>query len=115
FSKGTGYPTCPLSAEIAAAAHIPFRPVGTLSWLRTGGPRRRGTTIRTWGYDHFKATPPACGRWNACLSGAAAARLCRISAYDRARLRRTQEVDSGARGGDAVRHLHPARHPEERV
>ena len=22
---------------------------------------------------------------------------------------------TGARGGDAVRHLHPARHPEERV
>ena len=29
--------------------------------------------------------------------------------------RRTQEIDPGARGGDAVRHLHPARHPEERV
>ena len=26
-----------------------------------------------------------------------------------------EEVDSGARGGDAVRHLRPARHPEERL
>jgi hypothetical protein len=25
------------------------RPIGTLSWLRTGGSRRSGTTIRTWG------------------------------------------------------------------
>src|SRR5439155_22413392 len=38
-----------------------------------------------------------------------------ISAHDRAPLRRTQEVDPRARGGDAVRHLHPARHPEECV
>src|SRR5262245_28150481 len=30
-------------------------------------------------------------------------------------LRRTQEVDPRARGGDAVQHLHPARHSEERV
>src|SRR5213078_1883524 len=28
-------------------------------------------------------------------------------------LRRTQEVDPRARRGDAVGHLHPARHPEE--
>src|SRR5262249_10538547 len=49
------------------------------------------------------------------LSGVAAARHCRISARDRAPLRRTQEVDPRARGGNAVRHLHSARHPEERV
>src|ERR1700738_2910310 len=38
------------------------RPIGTLSWLRAGGSRRRGTTIRTWGHDHCKATPTACAR-----------------------------------------------------
>src|SRR5262249_24314181 len=38
-----------------------------------------------------------------------------MSAHDRAPLRRTQEVHPRAGGGDAVRHLHPARHPEERV
>jgi len=36
-----------------------FRPIGSLSWLRTGGLRRRGTTIRTWGHDHCKTTPTA--------------------------------------------------------
>ena len=37
-------------------------PIGSLPWLRTGGSRRRGTTIRNWGHDHCKATPTACAR-----------------------------------------------------
>jgi hypothetical protein len=37
--------TCPLGADVAAAARVPplLGPIGTLSWLRTGRSRRRGT------------------------------------------------------------------------
>jgi hypothetical protein len=38
------------------------RPIGTQSWLRTSGSRRRGTTIWTWVHDHCKATPTARAR-----------------------------------------------------
>ena len=60
--RDTEYHTCPLGADVAAAARIPFPAHRTLSWLRTGGSRRRGTTIRTWGHDHCKATSTACAR-----------------------------------------------------
>ena len=52
FRKGQGIILCSLGAEIAAAAHFPlflFWPIGTLSWLRTGGSRRRGTTTMDLG------------------------------------------------------------------
>ena len=52
FRKGQGIILCSLGAEIAAAADFPlflFRPIGTLSWLRTGGSRRRGTTTMDLG------------------------------------------------------------------
>ena len=60
--RDTGYHTCPLGADIAAAARIPFPAHRHLSWLRTSGSRRRGTTIWTWGHDHGKATLTACAR-----------------------------------------------------
>src|SRR5262249_46979392 len=79
-----------------------FPAIGTLSWLRTGWSWRRGTIKRTLSHDHCKATPTACARGNPNLSRVAAARHRPISARDRAPLRRTQEVDPRARGGDAV-------------
>ena len=62
-----------------------------------------------------EATAATHSRRNPGLSGAAAARHRRVPAHDRAALRRPREVDQGARRGDALRHVHPARHAEERL
>ena len=62
-----------------------------------------------------KATSTAHPRRNPGLSGAAAARHRGVPAHDRAAVRRPREVDQGARRGDALGHVHPARHAEERL
>ena len=48
------------------------------------------------------------------LSRPAAARHRRLSAHDRAALRRARKVGAGARGRDEGRQADPSRHPEER-
>jgi hypothetical protein len=58
----TGYHTCPLGADIAAAARIPFPAhrhsvVAAHRWVAA-----ERDNIRTWGHDHCKATPIACAR-----------------------------------------------------
>jgi hypothetical protein len=70
--RDTGYHTCPLGADIAAAARIPFpayRHSVVAAHRRVAAERdnnlglgRRGTTIWTWGHDHGKATLTACAR-----------------------------------------------------
>ena len=48
--RETGYHTCPLGADVVRRV-VPSRPIGTLSWLRTGRSRRRGTIKRTLSDD----------------------------------------------------------------
>ena len=62
-----------------------------------------------------KATSAAHPRRDPGLSGAAAARHRGLPAHDRAAVRRPREVDQGARRGDALGHVHPARDAEERL
>src|SRR5712671_2633474 len=56
--RETGYHTCPLGADVAAAARIPFPAIGTLSWLHTGRSRRRGIIKRTWAMTSANSRPP---------------------------------------------------------
>jgi hypothetical protein len=49
--RDTGYHTCPLGADVAAAARISFPAHRTLPRLRTGRSRRGGTIKRTLGHD----------------------------------------------------------------
>src|SRR6476619_7995876 len=61
FRKGQDIILCSLGAEIAAAAHFPlflFRPIGTLSWLRTGGSRRRDNNNGLGAMTTAKPRPP---------------------------------------------------------
>ena len=62
-----------------------------------------------------KPKPPLIPGRDPGLSGVAAARHRRLPAHDRAAVRRAREVDQGARRGDALRYVHPARHAEERL
>jgi hypothetical protein len=58
----TGYHTCLLGADIAAAARIPFpahRHSVVAAHRRVAAER---DIIRTWGHDHCKATPTAYAR-----------------------------------------------------
>src|SRR5262249_3841079 len=81
---------------------------------RKNSPAEAGPSVRVvWAQGRLRYSHPLANGQGAVAHAWLQHR--RISAHDRAALRRTQEVDPRARGGDAVRHLHPARHPEERV
>src|SRR5215472_3971456 len=112
-----GFRTCPPAhggpsrrAVPPFPAHLCTRPRG-----RIRGSRARGTTTRTSGHDQRKAKAASHPRPEPPLSGAAAARHCRLSAHDRAVVRRTREIDQGARRGDALGYFHPVGYAEERL
>src|SRR5712671_7121794 len=75
----------------------------------------RGTTIRISGHDQRKAKAPSHPRREPGLPSAAVARHRRLPAHDRAAFRRARKIDQGAGRGDALRHVHPAGHAEERL